>query len=401
MPKQVIKQRSRGFICVNAHPRGCAKVVERQIHRARKGLAGVHAKSLRNVLVVGASTGYGLSTRIAAGWGLGCRTLGVFLEKLPHGRRTASAGYYNSVALEDAARSDGLWARSVNGDAFSDAVKDRVYQIVADSMAGQLDCIVYSVAAPKRKHPRSGILHTSSLKPIGRWYSGKTINLGKGTVTEATIGPARDQEIADTVSVMGGEDWRLWVEGLAERGLLSSGARTVAFSYEGPELTWPIYKHGTIGAAKRDLRQTADHLDSMLSAQVGGGAWISVNKAVVTQASAAIPVVPLYVSLLFKVMKRKGLHEGCIEQANRLMRDHLCRTEGPRVDGRGMIRLDDLEMRPDVQRAITEAWPEVTTDTLASLADFAGYRRNFNQLFGFDVPGVDYAEPVETHLKLL
>lgn len=400
MPEQVVRQRSRGFICVNAHPLGCAQVVESQIASTRRALEGTQAADLRNVLVIGASTGYGLATRIAAGWGLGCRTLGVFLEKPPARRRTASAGYYNSVALHAAASRDGMWARSVNGDAFSDGVKDQVCRIVAGDMGGQVDLVVYSVAAPRRSNPRTGTVHTSSLKPIGRSYSGKTIDLGRSSVTNATVPPARQTEIDDTVAVMGGQDWRWWIEALLARGLLASGARTVSYSYEGPELTWPIYKHGTIGAAKRDLRATADLLNSMLAHRVGGGAWISVNKAVVTQASSAIPVVPLYVSLLFRVMKSIGIHESCIDQANRLFAGHLCRPGGPRVDSRRMIRLDDLEMREDVQAAVSESWPRVDTESLNDLTDFAGFRRDFNQLFGFDVPRVDYAKAVETQLTV-
>ncbi len=400
MPRQFVKQRSRGFICVNAHPAGCASAVEAQIRKARRGLGGQPAGGLSNALIVGASAGYGLASRIAAGWGLGCRTLGVFLEKPPRGRRTASAGYYNSFAVHAAAERDGLWARSVNGDAFSDAVKDRVSRIVEQEMGGRLDLVVYSLAAPKRSNPRTGTVHASSLKPIGQSYTGKTVDLGRGAVTQATVGPASQGEVDSTVAVMGGEDWAWWIEGLLDRGLLADGARTVAFSYEGPELTWPIYKQGTIGAAKADLKETADRLHGTLSDRLGGGAWVSVNKAVVTQASAAIPVVPLYISILFRVMKREGLHEGCIEQAIRLFQDHLCPSSGPRLDSRAMIRLDDLEMRADIQRAVAKAWPSVDTASLASLTEFESYRKNFNQLFGFDVPGVDYSAAVETDLRL-
>ena len=400
VPPQVVKQRSRGFICVNAHPSGCATLVESQIANSQDALRRAESGSLRNVLVVGASTGYGLATRIAAGWGLGCRTLGVFLEKPPFGRRTASSGYYNSVALHAAARRDSKWARSVNGDAFSDEVKEHVCQIVADSMGGKLDLVVYSVAAPRRTNPRSGTTHRSSLKPVGRSYTGKTIDFRRSAVVEATVGPATQTEIDDTVAVMGGQDWRWWIKALLDRGLLAPGARSIAFSYEGPELTWPIYKHGTIGAAKRDLKESADHLNELLAEHVGGGAWISVNKAVVTQASSAIPVVPLYASLLFKVMKEMALHEDCIGQANRLMGDHLCRSGGPLLDRARMIRLDDLEMRPDVQQAVSEAWPNVDTASLGTMTDFEGFRRDFNQLFGFDVSTVDYSAAVETDVKL-
>lgn len=399
MPEQVVKQRSRGFICVNAHPAGCAQNVEQQIARVRSKMPSTSATDVSNVLVIGASTGYGLATRIATGWGLGCRTLGVFFEKPPTGRRTASAGYYNCVALHQAAERDGLWARSINGDAFSDEIKEEVLHSVAGSM-GKLDLVVYSLASPKRTNPRAGTSHTSSLKAIGAPFTGKTIDLGNGEVGTASVDAATDAEIDETVAVMGGEDWRWWIEGLSDAGLLAPGAKTLAYSYYGPEVTWPIYKDGTIGAAKQDLKATADRLNAKLAQEVGGAAWVAVNKAVVTQASAAIPVVPLYVSLLFRVMKAKGIHEGCIEQMTRLVRDHLAVADGPQFDANGLIRLDDLEMRPDVQQEIAALWPQVGTDNLADLADFAGFRRDFNNLFGFDVAGVDYGLPVETEVFL-
>lgn len=399
MPEQVVKQRSRGFICVNAHPAGCARNVEQQIARVRSNMPSTSAADVRNVLVIGASTGYGLATRIATSWGLGCRTLGVFFEKPPAGRRTASAGYYNCVALHQAAERDGLWARSVNGDAFSDKIKQEVAHSVADSM-GKLDLVVYSLASPKRTNPRAGTSHTSSLKAIGSPFTGKTIDLSSGEVGTASVDAATAAEIDETVAVMGGEDWCWWIEGLSEAGLLAPGVRTIAYSYYGPEVTWPIYKDGTIGAAKQDLKATADRLNAELAQEVGGAAWVAVNKAVVTQASAAIPVVPLYVSLLFRVMKAKGIHEGCIEQMTRLVRDHLAVAGGPQFDANGQIRLDDLEMRPDVQQEIAALWPRVETDNLADLADFAGFRREFNNLFGFDVDGVDYDLPVETEAFL-
>ncbi len=399
MPEQIVKQRSRGFICVNAHPAGCARNVERQISHVRSSMPSRPSTRLRNVLVLGASTGYGLSTRIATGWGLGCRTLGVFFEKPPAGRRTASAGYYNCVALHQAAERDGLWARSVNGDAFSDEIKQEVAQVIEQSM-GKVDLVVYSLASPKRTNPRTGVTHTSSLKAIGSPFTGKTVDLSGGTVGTASVEAATQAEIDETVAVMGGEDWRWWVEGLADNGLLAQGAQTLAYSYYGPALTWPIYKDGTIGAAKQDLKATADSLNARLEQEVGGAAWVAVNKAVVTQASAAIPVVPLYVSLLFQVMKAKGVHEGCIEQMTRLVRDHLAAERGPRCDADGLIRLDDLEMRADVQEEVAGLWPMVETDNLAELADFAGFRRDFNNLFGFDVDGVDYGLPVETEVFL-
>ena len=399
MPQQVVKQRSRGFICVNAHPEGCARNVENQIAHVSGRVYEEPPSGIKNVLVIGSSTGYGLASRIAAGWGLGCRTLGVFLEKPPSGRRTASAGYYNSVALHRAAERDGLWARSVNGDAYSDKVKAGVARILADSM-GKVDLVIYSLASPKRTNPRTGITHSSSLKAIGSLYTGKTIDLSTAEVKTATVGAAAKEDIDETVAVMGGEDWRWWIERLSAEELLAEGARTVAYTYYGPSLTWPIYRDGTIGAAKRHLRKTAEELSETMGRSVGGEAWLSVNKAVVTQASAAIPVVPLYMSLLFRVMKAAGIHEGCIEQMNRLLLDHIIAPGGPTLDDDGLIRLDNLEMRGDVQEEIARIWPSVDTESMRELADFEGFKRDFNNLFGFDVEGVNYGDPVETETYL-
>ncbi len=399
MPEQVVKQRSKGFICVNAHPVGCAANVEKQIAYVREHMQPDPAAGVRNVLVLGSSTGYGLSSRIAAAWGMGCRTLGLFLERPPAGRRTATAGYYNCVAFHRAAERDGLWARSINGDAYSDEAKDEVARIAAESM-GKIDLVVYSLASPKRTNPRTGTQHSSSLKAIGSSYTGKTIDLAKSQVAAATIGPASQNEIDDTVAVMGGEDWQWWIERLLADGLLAEGARTIAYTYYGPSLTWPVYRDGTIGAAKRHLKETADALDEELRGSVGGAAWLSVNKAVVTQASAAIPVVPLYMSLLFRVMKEKGIHEGCIEQIARLANDHLCRSDGPVVDSDRLIRLDDLEMRADVQDAVADVWPSVNTETLAAFSDYDGFKLDFSNLFGFDVHGVEYDRAVETEVFL-
>ncbi|MCY4595885.1 MAG: trans-2-enoyl-CoA reductase family protein [Bryobacterales bacterium] len=399
MPQQVVKQRSRGFICVNAHPEGCARNVENQIAHVSGRVYEEPPSGIKNVLVIGSSTGYGLASRIAAGWGLGCRTLGVFLEKPPSGRRTASAGYYNSVAMHRAAERDGLWARSVNGDAYSDKVKAGVARILADSM-GKVDLVIYSLASPKRTNPRTGNTHSSSLKAIGSPYTGKTIDLSTAEVRTATVEAADKEHIDETVAVMGGEDWRWWIEQLSAEGLLAEGARTVAYTYYGPSLTWPIYRDGTIGAAKRHLKETAEELSETMGRSVGGKAWLSVNKAVVTQASAAIPVVPLYMSLLFRVMKAGGIHEGCIEQMNRLLLDHIIAPGGPTLDDDGLIRLDDLEMRGDVQEEIARIWPSVDTESLRDLADFEGFKRDFNNLFGFDVEGVNYGDPVETETYL-
>ena len=397
MPLEIIKQRSRGFICVNAHPEGCRRKVARQVRaitsHAPAGLSGPH-----NVLVIGASTGYGLAARIATAWGFRARTLGVFFERPPEGNKTATAGYYNTVAFQELARKDGLLAASLNGDAFSDEVKRRAAEAIRKDF-GKLDLVVYSLAAPKRTHPRTGQVHHSVLKPIGEAFSSRTIELDAEKVVSVTIPPADEKEIADTVAMMGGEDWRLWMGMLLEAGLLAEGARTVAFSYLGPELTWPIYRNGTIGQAKKDLDATARNLDALLQKRLGGNAWISVNKAVVTQASAAIPVVPLYLSLLPPVMKKKGLEESPIEQMRRLCTDFLVAgKDGPR-DAEGRIRLDDCELRPDVQAEVNRLWPQITTENLLELTDFAGFKREFRNLFGFEIEGVDYDQPTETDLR--
>lgn len=398
MPQQTVRQRSRGFICVNAHPGGCARNVEEQI-RAVTEAKPQGASGPGRALVVGSSTGYGLSARIALAWGFGAKTAGVFFERPPDGKKTATAGHYNSAAFHRLARAEGLWAGSINGDAFSDEIKAETAKMIRDNL-GQVDLVVYSLASPRRIDSRSGRTYESALKSIGASYRGKTVDLGSGNVLEATIEPASPDEIEQTVAVMGGEDWRWWIEALLDEGLLADGARTVSFSYVGPELTWPIYRDGTIGIAKKDLYRTASELNATLADKLGGSALVSVNKAVVTQASSAIPVVPLYISLLFRVMKEKGLHEGCIEQMRRLCFDHLADGKTPATDGEGLVRLDDLEMRSDVQAAVAELWPKVSTENLRELSDFDGFRRGFNQLFGFDLEGVDYDVPVETDIPL-
>jgi enoyl-[acyl-carrier protein] reductase/trans-2-enoyl-CoA reductase (NAD+) len=315
MSRQVIKRRSRGFICVNAHPEGCRINVERQIAVGERAPAS-RGDAPRNVLVIGASTGYGLASRIAAAWGYDARTLGIFFERPPDDDKTATAGYYNTVALDEHAKRDGIFAAHINGDAFSDECKREAMEIVRRELA-PLDLVIYSLASPKRTHPRTGAIHNSVLKPVGQSYSNRTIELDSEKVVDVTLAPANEKEIADTVAVMGGDDWRLWINALVDEGLLASGVRTLAYSYIGPEMTWPIYRDGTIGRAKSDLEQTARSLDAILAPKFGGRALICVNMAVVTQASAAIPVVPLYLSLLLKVMRQKNLEEGPIEQMRR------------------------------------------------------------------------------------
>jgi enoyl-[acyl-carrier protein] reductase / trans-2-enoyl-CoA reductase (NAD+) len=404
MPSQVITQRSRGFICVNAHPEGCARNVERQVEEVRtalpRGAGGGHTRlaGVRSALVIGGSTGYGLASRVAVAWGYGARTLGVFFERPPEGDRTATAGWYNTAAFHRLAQRHGLPAASLNADAFSDEGKRAAMEILEREMA-PVDLVVYSLASPKRVHPRTGVTHTSTLKPIGKAYTNKTIDLATKKVQEITVQPATEQEIADTMAVMGGEDWKFWIEALLAEGLLAEGARTVAYSYIGPTLTWPIYWDGTIGRAKLDLEKTATELDALLSKRVNGHAWVSVNKAIVTQASSAIPVVPLYMSLLFKVMKEEEINEDAAAQMRRLFLEVLATGRTPATDGARRIRLDDREMRADVQAEISMLWPQVTSENLLEISDFAGFDRGFKNLFGFEVDGVDYSKPVESDVR--
>jgi enoyl-[acyl-carrier protein] reductase / trans-2-enoyl-CoA reductase (NAD+) len=396
MPQQIVKRRSRGFICVNAHPEGCRRNVERWVAGVRGQIPAGQAGP-KNVLVIGASTGYGLASRIAAAWGCGAKTLGVFFERPPEGDKTATAGHYNTVAFHALARNDGLFAASINGDAFSDEVKRNAAEMIRKQMA-PIDLVIYSLASPKRTDPRTGQVHNSVLKPVGQAFTNQTIELDSGKIVSVTLPPANENEIADTVAVMGGDDWRRWMNMLLEEKLLAPGARTLAYSYIGPEITWPIYRDGTIGKAKKDLERTARDLDVALSKHLGGHAWVSVNKAVVTQASAAIPVVPLYLSLLPVVMRKNNLDEGPLEQMRRLFTDFLCTGSAPKLDEARRLRLDDREMRSDVQAGVAALWPQVTTENLRSITDFAGFQREFRGLFGFEVDGVDYEQPTETDL---
>jgi enoyl-[acyl-carrier protein] reductase/trans-2-enoyl-CoA reductase (NAD+) len=398
MPMQVVEQRSRGFICVNAHPEGCRQMVEMQIATARQAFPKP-AAGVRSALVIGGSAGYGLASRICPAWGFGARTLGVALERPPEGKRTATAGHYNTVAFHQFARRDGIDAHSLNLDAFSDEAKKETIERLRAGM-GPVDLVIYSLAAPRRVHPRTGVAHASALKPIGKPYTSKTVDLDRGQVSEITIEPASEQEIADTMAVMGGEDWQWWIETLLDEKLLADGARTLAYSYIGPELTWPIYRDGTIGRAKDHLEKTARRLNDLLGMRLGGRAWISVNQAVVTQAAAAIPVVPLYLSLLLRITAEKQIQEGPIEQMVRLFRDCLAEGKTPAVDERGRIRLDDCELRADVQDEIISLWPRIDTGNLRTATDFDVFQRQFRNLFGFEVPGVDYSQPVETDLAI-
>ncbi len=380
----IIKPKVRGFVCVTTHPAGCAENVREQIDyvRSKPKLAA----GPKRVLVVGASTGYGLGSRINAAFGCGAATVGIFLERPPVENRPATAGWYNSVAFEQHARAAGLFARSLNLDAYSDEARARTIEVLREM--GPVDLVVYSLASPKRTHPRTGETHKSVLKPIGTTYHGKTVDTDRAVVGEVTIEPADDAEIRETIQVMGGEDWEMWIDALDGAGLLADGCRSVAYTYIGPRLTWPIYKDGTIGRAKEDLERAGRAIDAKLAAR-GGGALVSVMKAVVTQASSAIPVVPLYISLLFKIMKAKGTHEGCIEQTQRMFARMYGGGEMP-LDEKGRLRLDDWEMQADVQAEVDRVWPSITTENLRSLTDFEGYQSEFLRLFGFGMPGVDY-----------
>jgi enoyl-[acyl-carrier protein] reductase/trans-2-enoyl-CoA reductase (NAD+) len=385
----IVAPKIRGFICTTAHPDGCARHVAAQIAVVKN--RGPIANGPRRVLVIGSSTGYGLASRIAAAFGSGAATIGVFFEKPGEPDKCGTAGWYNSAAFEKQAAAAGLYARSFNGDAFSDGMKAEVAAAIKQDL-GQVDCVVYSLASPRRVHPKTGGVFKSVLKPIGRSYTNKNLNTNTGVVDEVTIQPAEGDDIAQTVAVMGGEDWEMWIDALLAQNLLAPGVRTFAYSYIGPELTWPIYKNGTIGKAKEDLERVQRALDTKL-APLSGKAWVSVNKALVTQASSAIPVVPLYISLLYKVMKEQGSHEDCIEQMDRLFRD---RYTHPQPDEQGRIRLDDWEMDPKVQQPVMANWQMVDTGNLSALADIAGYQESFLRLFGFGLDGVDYDAETDT-----
>jgi len=394
----VIKPKVRGFVCITAHPQGCAAHVQEQIDHVKA--RGPLKNGPKNVLVIGASTGYGLASRIASAFGSAANTLGVFYERPSEEGRPATPGWYNTIAFTHAAHEAGLKALNINGDAFSDEIKRQTLDMIKREL-GPIDLVVYSLASPRRTHPKTGLVHKSVLKPVGQSYTNKTVDTDKGIVSDITIEPANETEIADTAAVMGGEDWELWIEALLSQGLLAQGATSVAYSYIGPEVTWPIYKNGTIGLAKNDLERAARSIDAALKAHGYGRAFISVNKALVTQASSAIPVVPLYISILYKIMKAKGTHEGCIEQIQRLFADQLYGGQGLQFDEKGRVRIDDLEMRADAQEEVAKIWPQVTTETLAELTDIVGYRSEFLRLFGFGLAGIDYEADVEPHLPMV
>ncbi len=392
----LIEPRTRGFICLTAHPGGCASNVSRQIAYMS---AGKPISGARKVLVIGASTGFGLSSRIAAAFTLRASTIGVFFEKPPVPGKTASPGWYNTAAFEKEAAREGLYAGSINGDAFSDEIKQQTIALIKKDW-GETDLVIYSLASPARKHPVTGELYKSVIKPIGETYKNKTVDFHTGQVSEIAIPPATGKEVEDTVEVMGGDDWQRWMDALSAAGVLANGAVTIAYSYIGPSLTVPIYRNGTIGAAKDDLEKAASQITAKLAA-TGGKAFVSVNKALVTQASAAIPVIPLYISILFRIMKEKGIHEGCMEQILRLFRERLYPSDGEvEVDPQGRIRIDDWEMRADVQKEVAARWKLASTQTLPEIADLNGYRDDFFSLFGFGIAGIDYALDTEEMIAI-
>ncbi|ARG86220.1 enoyl-ACP reductase FabV [Pseudomonas aeruginosa] len=391
----IIKPRVRGFICVTTHPAGCEANVKQQIDYVEaKGLV---VNGPKKVLVIGSSTGYGLAARITAAFGSGADTLGVFFERPGSESKPGTAGWYNSAAFEKFAHEKGLYARSINGDAFSDEVKRLTIETIKRDL-GKVDLVVYSLAAPRRTHPKSGEVFSSTLKPIGKSVSFRGLDTDKEVIKDVVLEAASDQEVADTVAVMGGEDWQMWIDALLEADVLADGAKTTAFTYLGEKITHDIYWNGSIGAAKKDLDQKVLGIRDKL-APLGGDARVSVLKAVVTQASSAIPMMPLYLSLLFKVMKEQGTHEGCIEQVDGLYRESLYGAE-PRLDEEGRLRADYKELQPEVQSRVEELWDKVTNENLYELTDFAGYKSEFLNLFGFEVAGVDYEQDVNPDVQI-
>jgi len=385
----IIEPRMRGFICLTAHPKGCEQNVVNQINYIKsKG----EINGPKKVLVIGASTGFGLASRITSAFGSKAATIGVYFEKPAAPGKTASPGWYNTAAFEKKAHEAGLYAKSINGDAFSNEIKQKTIDLIKADL-GQIDLVIYSLASPVRTNPNDGVTYRSVLKPIGAPFRNKTVDFHTGIVSEVAIEPCTPEEIENTVAVMGGEDWTMWIDALKKENLLAPKAITVAYSYIGPALTEAVYRKGTIGRAKDHLEATAFTISDKLK-DLGGKAYVSVNKALVTQASSAIPVIPLYISLLYKTMKKEGIHEGCIEQIQRLFSARLFSNGTVPVDEKGRIRIDDWEMREDVQANVAALWKDATTESLAAIGDLEGYKNDFYNLFGFKVDGVNYAEDV-------
>lgn len=392
----IIKPKVRGFVCVTSHPEGCEQHVREQIEHVRAN--GPIEKGPKNVLVIGASTGYGLASRISAAFGSGASTIGVFFERPSSNGSTASAGWYNTVSFENAAHAEGLYAKSINGDAFSDEIKEKAIDLIKKDL-GKVDLVVYSLASPRRTDPDTGETFRSTLKPIWRPFTANNLDTDKKLIAPVTLECASEEEIHGTVKVMGGEDWERWIKQLEDADVLADGCMSVAYDYVGPEVTWPVYHHGTIGRAKQDLREKAERIDALLKIK-RGAAFISVNKAVVTQASSAIPVVPLYISILFKIMKEAGLHEDCIQQIDRLFRTRMFNDSMLVFDEEGRVRMDDWEMKEEVQKAVQGLWDKINSDNLYEETDFEGYQKNFLKLFGFGLEGVDYEKDIDPEIPI-
>ncbi|ENP8454975.1 trans-2-enoyl-CoA reductase family protein [Photobacterium damselae] len=393
----IIKPKIRGFICTTTHPVGCEENVKEQI--AYTKAQGPIANAPKRVLVIGSSSGYGLSSRIAAAFGGGAATIGVFFEKPGTEKKPGTAGWYNSAAFDKFAKEEGLYSKSLNGDAFSNEAKQKTIDLIKQDL-GQVDMVVYSLASPVRKLPETGEMIRSTLKPMGEEYRATAVDTNKDTLFEACVEPATEQEVQDTVTVMGGQDWELWINALADAGVLAQGCKTVAYSYIGTEITWPIYWHGALGQAKMDLDRAASELNTKLET-IGGSANVAVLKSVVTQASSAIPVMPLYIAMVFKKMREEGVHEGCMEQILRMFTQRLYKADGsaPEVDDKNRLRLDDLELREDIQKHCRELWPNVTNENLRDVTDYQQYKDEFLKLFGFGLETVDYDADVNPFVE--
>lgn len=391
----IIEPRMRGFICLTSHPTGCEQNVINQINyiKSKGAIDGP-----KKVLVIGASTGFGLASRITSAFGSNASTVGVFFEKPAQEGKPGSPGWYNTIAFQDQAKKAGIYAKSINGDAFSAEVKAKTIELIKAEL-GQVDLVIYSLASPVRTNPVTGVMHRSVLKPIGASFSNKTVDFHTGNVSTVSIEPANEDDITNTVAVMGGEDWGMWIDDMLAAGVLAKGATTVAYSYIGPALTEAVYRKGTIGRAKDHLESSAFTITNKLTS-IDGKAFVSVNKALVTQASSAIPVIPLYISLLYKVMKAEGIHEGCIEQIQRLYAQRLYTGKPVPTDEKGRIRIDDLEMREDVQAKVAVLWEKATTESLSEIGDLKGYKNDFSNLFGFAVDKVDYLADVNENISI-
>ena len=387
----IVQPKVKGFICTTAHPEGCRASVKAQIDYVK---AQPKTEGPKKVLVIGSSMGYGLASRIAAAYSCGADTLGIVFDKGATEKRTATAGWYNTAAFEEFAAADGLYAKSINGDAFSNEIKEETIATIKKDL-GKVDMVIYSVAAPRRTAP-DGVTYRSVLKTTDGDYTNQTIDLKTNEISEVTVTSATAEEVENTIKVMGGEDWKLWIQALKDADVLEEGAKTVAYSYIGPEITHPIYKEGSIGQAKKDLYQTADAITAEFN---GIEAYVSVNKALVTQSSAAIPIVPLYIAILFKVMKEKNLHEGCIEQMYRMMHDRLC-VEKVVTDENRLIRVDDWEMKPEIQEEVMKIWNSISKENLEEVTDIDGFWQEFYEIFGFGIEGVDYDADVDIQVQV-